>query len=301
MNPRIRPAGNSSLRVPALWSPIRRNPIRHRWQATASLLLALILLLAGCTTNPVTGRSQLMLVSEDSAIVASRQAYVEMLLPAREEGRIDSDSRTKQRVLAITGPLVAQAVRFRPETADWDWEMTVIEAPDTINAFAMAGGKMAIYTGIIDQLELSDDELAQIIGHEIAHALSAHTAEKMSIALASNLALATYAATGDRSGAALTGASLAAVIAVQLPNSRQMEAEADRIGIELAARAGYRPQAAATLWGKMAAQNSARHPVFLSTHPAPASRQRDLALLANRMQPLYEQSRRGPIPTHPVR
>ena len=271
------------------------------WPGALMLLAAFALFLSGCTTNPVTGRSQLMLVSESAAISASRQAYVEMLAPAREEGRIDSDPQTKQRVQRITERVVAQAVKYRPETAEWDWEMSVIDDPDTINAFAMAGGKMAIYTGIIDQLELDDDELAQIIGHEIAHALSAHSAEKMSVALASNLALATYAATGDRSGAALTGASLAALVAVQLPNSRQMEAEADRIGIELAARAGYRPEAAARLWGKMAEKAGARQPVFLSTHPAPASRQRDLAALASQMQPLYQEARRGPVPTHPVR
>jgi predicted Zn-dependent protease len=271
------------------------------WPGTLMLLAAFALFLSGCSTNPVTGRSQLMLVSESAAISASRQAYVEMLAPARDEGRIDSNPQTKQRVQRITERVVAQAVRYRPETADWDWEMSVIDDPDTINAFAMAGGKMAIYTGIITQLELTDDELAQIIGHEIAHALSAHTAEKMSVALASELALATYAATGQRSGVALTGAALAALVAVQLPNSRQMEAEADRIGIELAARAGYRPEAAATLWSKMAAKGGARQPVFLSTHPAPASRQRDLAALAAQMQPLYEEARRGPVPTHPVR
>lgn len=284
------------------------QPHRQPWHAgsaavaaVVAVFVAMALLLSGCTTNPVTGRSQLMLVSETAAIVASREAYVEMLAPARKEGRIDSDPRTKQRVQRITERIVAQAVRYRPETADWEWEISVIDDPDTINAFAMAGGKMAIYTGIIDQLELTDDELAQIIGHEIAHALSAHSAEKMSIALASNLALATYAATGDRSDAAITGAALAALIAVQLPNSRQMEAEADRIGIELAARAGYRPEAAATLWGKMAAKAGARQPVFLSTHPAPASRQRDLAALAVQMRPLYEEARKRPIPTHPVR
>lgn len=284
--------------------PHPRPAAVHRapWRIAVLVLLAsLAVLLSACSTNPVTGRSQLMLVSESAAISASRQAYTEMLTPARKEGRIDSDPGTKRRVVAISQRVVAQAVRYRPETAEWDWEMSVIDEPDTINAFAMAGGKMAIYTGIIKQLELTDDELAQIIGHEIAHALSAHSAEKMSVALASNIALATYAATGDRSDIALTGAGLAAIIAVQLPNSRQMESEADRIGIELAARAGYHPDAAASLWSKMAASANARQPVFLSTHPAPQSRQRDLALLASQMQPLYAQARRGRLPTHPVR
>lgn len=282
--------------------PSERRALRRMpWRGALLLLAALTLLLPACSTNPVTGRSQLMLVSEGSAISASRQAYTEMLTPARKEGRVDSDPQTKARVQRITERVVAQAVRYRPETADWDWEMSVINEPDTINAFAMAGGKMAIYTGIIEQLQLTDDELAQIIGHEIAHALSAHSAEKMSVALASNVALAAYAATGQRSQAAVTGAALAAMVAVQLPNSRQMEAEADRIGIELAARAGYRPDAAASLWAKMAAKSGAGAPSFLSTHPAPQSRQRDLAALAGQMQPLYEQARRGPVPTHPVR
>jgi predicted Zn-dependent protease len=268
-----------------------------RWAAW----LILILGMTGCSTNPVTGRSQLMLVSESAAISASSEAYTEVLSSARKEGRIDADPETKARVVAIAQRVVAQAVRYRRETADWDWQIAVIDAPETVNAFAMAGGKMAIYTGIIDKLALTDDELAQIIAHEIAHALSSHSAEKMSVALASNLALTAYAVTGDRSELAITGAALAALMAVQLPNSRQMEAEADRIGIELAARAGYRPDAAAQLWAKMASESGARHPVFLSTHPAPQSRQRDLQTLAVQMQPLYEQAIRTSLPRHPVR
>lgn len=263
--------------------------------------LVLILAVTGCSTNPVTGRSQLMLVSEGAAISASSQAYTEVLSAARKEGRVDADSKTKARVNAIARRVVAQAVRYRPETADWDWQIAVIDDPETLNAFAMAGGKMAIYTGIIDKLALTDDELAQIIAHEIAHALSSHSSEKMSVALASNLALTAFAVSGDRSELALTGAALAALMAVQLPNSRQMETEADRIGIELAARAGYRPDAAASLWAKMANEGGARQPAFLSTHPAPQSRQRDLQALAAQMQPLYEEARRSPLPQHPVR
>ena len=273
---------------------------RWAWRAAPALLAALTLL-AGCTTNPVTGRSQLMLVSEGAAISASSQAYAEVLTSARKEGRVDSDPATKRRVVGIAQRVVAQAVRYRPETASWDWQIAVIDAPDNVNAFAMAGGKMAIYTGMIHKLQLNDDELAQVIAHEIAHALSSHSAEKMSVALASNLALSTYALTGSRSELALTSAGLAALLAVQLPNSRQMEAEADRIGIELAARAGFRPEAAVTLWGKMAREGGAKQPVFLSTHPAPQTRQRDLQAMAVQVRPLYEQAVRGPLPLHPVR
>ena len=269
--------------------------------AVLATWLVLALLIAGCSSNPVTGRSQLMLVSESTAISASRQAYVELLQPIREEGRIQRGTPMHDRVLRITERIVAQAVRYRPETAAWEWEITLIEAPDTINAFAMAGGKMAIYTGIIERLNLDDDELAQIIGHEVAHALSAHSAEKMSVSLATNLGLIGLSAFGDLSDTALTGAALAALVAVQLPNSRQMEAEADRIGIELAARAGYAPDAAARLWRKMAEQANGRHPVFLSTHPAPLTRQRDLVQLAQQFDPLYRVALQSPRPTHRVR
>jgi predicted Zn-dependent protease len=263
------------------------------------LLFVLAVTLVACATNPVTGRKQLMLVSEGSAINASAQAYTQMLQPLEEEGRIDSKAAVKARIDRITGRVVAQAVRYRPETADWQWEMRVIDDPETVNAFAMAGGKMAIYTGLIDKLEATDDELAQVIAHEVAHALSAHTAEKMSVALASDLAVTAFAVTQDRPGVALSGAALAAALAVKLPNSRQMETEADRIGIELAARAGYHPDAAVTLWQKMAAEGGGGPPQFLSTHPASETRIQTLRALAPQVMRYYQAP--GPRPTHPVR
>lgn len=272
-------------------------------RALSYLLIALALVslfLAGCATNPVTGRQQLMLVSESQAISASRQAYAQMLAPIREEGRLNSDPAVKARIDRITGRVVAQAIAFRPETRDWEWEMQVIDN-DVPNAFAMAGGKMGIYTGMITKLNATDDELAQVIAHEVAHALSAHTAEKMSVALATNLAVAGFALSGERSQVAMTGAVLAAALAVQLPNSRQMEREADVIGIELAARAGYDPQAAVTLWQKMAALGNGSPPQFLSTHPSTESRIRDLQQLAVKMQPLYQEARAGTPPSHPVK
>ncbi len=270
---------------------------------TLSLLLILLglvsLFMAGCATNPVTGRQQLMLVPESQAISASRQAYAQMLAPIREEGRLNSDPAVKARIDRITGRVVAQAIAYRPETRNWEWEMQVIDN-DVPNAFAMAGGKMGIYTGMITKLNATDDELAQVIAHEVAHALSAHTAEKMSVALATNLAVAGFALSGERSQVAMTGAVLAAALAVQLPNSRQMEREADVIGIELAARAGYDPQAAVTLWQKMAALGNGSPPAFLSTHPSSDARIRYLSELAVKMQPLYEEARAGTPPSHPV-
>jgi predicted Zn-dependent protease len=272
---------------------------KHALSSLLILLSLASLFLAGCATNPVTGRQQLMLVPESQAINASRQAYAQMLAPIREEGRLNTDPALNARIARITGRVVAQAIAYRPETRNWDWEMQVIDN-DVPNAFAMAGGKMGIFTGMITKLNASDDELAQVIAHEVAHALSAHTAEKMSVALATNLAVAGFALSGERSQVAMTGAVLAAALAVQLPNSRQMEREADVIGIELAARAGYDPRAAVSLWQKMAALGNGSPPQFLSTHPSTESRIRDLQQLAVQMQPLYEQARAGTPPSHPL-
>jgi len=256
----------------------------------------LLVLLVACATNPVTGRKQLMLISEKQSISASREAYVKMLEPLEEDGKIDSDPKLAKRINLITAKLIAQALIYRPETESWDWRVKIIDDPETVNAFCMAGGMMAIYTGLVEQLDATDDELAQVMGHEIAHALSAHTAERMSIALATNLAVTGFALTRDQPGVALAGASLAAALAIQLPNSRQSESEADVIGIELAARAGYDPHAAVSLWKKMAeVSGNDSNFDFLSTHPAPSKRMEKLGKLIPEMLPLYEAKEERPL------
>jgi len=253
----------------------------------------LALVLAACATSP-TGRRQLMLVSPDQAISASRTAYVQQMQAFNEKGLISQDQALVGRVNRITGRLVAQAIRQYPRTRDWEWSVEVIDEPDTVNAWAMAGGRMAIYSGLIEQTEASDDEIAQVMGHEIAHALANHTAEKMSIAMASQVGiLAVGISTRDER--AVAGAAAAAVIAVSLPHSRTAETEADRIGIELAARAGYHPDAAASLWRKMAEVGGNGPPQFLSTHPSPGNRQERLSRLAPQMMPYYEAAEDPPV------
>lgn len=253
--------------------------------------------LVACATSP-TGRRQLMLVSEDQAISSSRQAYVESLGKLESEGRLVTEPRLLARVERITERLVAQAIAMRPETARWRWSVAVIDEPKTINAWCMAGGRMAIYTGLIEKIDPTDDELAQVMGHEIAHALANHTAEKMSIAMASQIGVIAAGVASDKPGQTMAVSALAAQLAIQLPNSRTAETEADRIGIELAARAGYDPAASVTLWQKMAAQGGSSPPQFLSTHPGPENRQQKLATLVPRMQPLYQAARNPP--SHPV-
>jgi predicted Zn-dependent protease len=202
----------------------------------------------------------------------------------------------KDRVYRITERLIAQAILMRPETKDWDWSIKIIDDPKTVNAWAMAGGKMALYSGLVIQLKPTDDELAQVLGHEISHALANHSAEKMSVAMATTVGVVAVGVAVDRNrGLALTGAALAAALAVQRPNSRAAESEADRIGIELAAKAGYDPRAAITLWQKMAQVGGKGPPQFLSTHPSPENREKKLAEYVPEMMPYYEQKGERPV------
>jgi hypothetical protein len=151
---------------------------------TLAVALLIPVLVQACTTSP-TGRRQLMLVSEEKAISASEEAYLSQMDQLDQAGKLVTDPAVVERIDDITGRLVAQAIKLRPETKDWDWSVEVIDDPKTVNAWCMAGGRMAIYTGLLQQLDATDDEVAQVMGHEIAHALANHTAERMSVAMAS--------------------------------------------------------------------------------------------------------------------
>jgi predicted Zn-dependent protease len=188
---------------------------------------------------------------------------------------------------------------MRPATAEWDWTIEVIDDPEVVNAWCMAGGRMAVYTGLLEKLDPTDDELAQVLAHEISHALANHTAERMSVAIATNAGIALAGILSEDSQAAMSTAGIAAALAVQLPNSRAAETEADAIGIELAAKAGYNPNAAITLWEKMGSVSGGGPPQFLSTHPSPENRQETLAELAPQMMTYYEQARRN-APTRSI-
>jgi len=263
------------------------------------LAFFLALLFTACATSP-TGRSQLMLVSPEEAIDASKEAYVQTLSPLDAKGKIDNDPKITKRVKLITGRLISQAIETHPETSDWGWSVKVIDDPETVNAWCMAGGKMAIYTGLLLKVNPTDDELAQVMGHEISHALAHHTAEKMSVAMASQAGLSVLSialsVTGyDLGGLSMTGAELAATTAISLPNSRTAEEEADRMGIELAAKAGYDPHAAASLWIKMEKAGGDTPPQFLSTHPSPDNRQETLRELAPQMMGYYKEKKVRPV------
>jgi predicted Zn-dependent protease len=267
----------------------------------AAPLLFSIALLAGCAQSTLTGRDQLMLVSESQAVSGSAQAYAQMMGQLDKKKQIEAGTERVEKVRAITERLIAQAVRFRPETASWAWDVQVINDPKTVNAFCMAGGKMAIYAGMWEKLHATDDEVAQVMGHEIGHALANHTQERMSVAMATSVGVQLAAIlvssrnNSPGAGLALSGAAMAAAIAIQLPNSRESEAEADQIGIELAARAGYDPKAAVTLWEKMGKLDGGKQPPeFLSTHPAPQNRAARLKELGAKVEPLYAAAKGKP-------
>jgi len=262
----------------------------------AVCLAVIAAVLVSCATSP-TGRRQLMLVSEDMAINSSAEAYVQEVGRFKAEGKLSRDRALIERIDGITERLVAQAIQMRPKSRDWQWSVAVIDDPETVNAWCMAGGRMAIYTGLIQKIQPSDDEIAQVMGHEIAHALANHTAEKMSVSMASSIGVLAVGIASDNTGAAMAGAAAAAALAIKLPNSRTAETEADRIGIELAARAGYDPAAAVTLWEKMNAVGGSP-PQFLSTHPSPENRAATLARLGPKMEPYYREG--GARPRHPV-
>ena len=228
--------------------------------------------LISCATSP-TGRSQFILISPDAAIIESEAAYLDTVRQLDKEDKLVSDPLTVARVARITGQLVSIAVADYSESADWKWSVAIVDDTETVNAWCMAGGRMAVYTGLFDQLELTDDEFAQIMGHEIAHALANHTAERMSRAMATSLGVAMIGAASDNSGAAVAGATAVATLALTLPNSREAENEADIMGMILATKAGFDPEAAVTLWQKMGDLSDDRPAEFLSTHPAPENRQ----------------------------
>ena len=264
-------------------TPAKSLQPMHLLKITAGSFL--ICLLTACSTSP-TGRSQFLIVSPDSAIQQSRGAYRQAVETIREEDKLSENRVLDARIRRIAGRVVTAAVGDYPRSATWEWSVVVVEEDETVNAWCMAGGRMAVYTGLFEQLKLTDAEFAQIIGHEISHALANHTAERMSRAVAIQLGLIAVSAATDGSQSAGQGAELLAQVALELPNGRTAETEADRLGMRLAALAGYDPEAAVTLWQKMSELGEERPPEFLSTHPAPNNRQAQLNALIPTMRSL---------------
>lgn len=257
--------------------------------------------LAGCATttnSSVSGvdRKQFLMLSEKQVESMSMQSYTQTLKEADKKKKLNTDAKEVARIRHISNRLIAQTTVFRPDAKNWKWEINV-EENEQVNAYCMPGGKIMVFTGLIDKLKATDDELGAVIGHEIAHALREHGRERMSLAYAQQgvlLGLAVLAGTSKNKNTAQMGvqaAALGSTLFFALPNSREAEREADRIGLELSARAGFDPNAAITLWQKMGAQGGDKPPEFLSTHPSNESRINDLRELIPSVMPLYQEAK----------
>jgi predicted Zn-dependent protease len=265
---------------------------------------AALALIAACETVQttdsgavgVTRKQQVSsMVGAKEIEAAADKQYDQMMAEAQKKGLLNRNAQQVQRVRAIAQRLIPQTRVFRQDAPGWAWETNVLTSKD-VNAWAMPGGKIAVYTGLIERLNATDDELAAVMGHEIAHALREHARERiarqMSTQAVSTLgSIALQVLTGVQLDPELTGTVGQAVFV--LPNSRENEQEADTIGVELMARAGYDPRAALTLWQKMGqATGGGGPPEFLSTHPSGATRLRDLQGYVDKVMPLYQAAKR---------
>ena len=260
-----------------------------------TLLIAAVAVLAtACQTVQTTqpgavgvDRKQVMMVSSQKVDEGAKVAYDQELNKARAAGALNKDKQVYDRVQQISRRLIPQTSSFRPDATTWNWEVNV-QTSDDVNAYCMPGGKIMVYTGLIEHIQTTDAELAAVIGHEIAHALREHSRERLSRAYAEQLVLAGVAVATGAQESTMQMASQVSAVTFTLPHSREQEAEADRIGLELMARAGYDPNAAITLWQKMSKAGGGGPPEFLSTHPSGESRIRDLEKNVPRVLPLYQ-------------
>ncbi len=269
----------------------------QRTIAASILCVALVTMLGACATTTAGGavggdRKQLMLVSSQELDQMAAQSYAKLKSEAAAKGALNQDRTLLNRVSAVASRLEPQTRVFRADAPAWHWEVNVI-TDNQINAFCMPGGKIMVYTGLARQLGLSDDELAVVIGHEMSHALREHSREQVSQAIAAQTAIGIGAALfGLGQGSAdIANTGYQALIATRF--SRTDENEADRMGLELMARAGYDPRAGVTLWQKMInASGGSQPPAFLSSHPTDASRVQTIQSLLPTVMPLYEAARR---------
>jgi predicted Zn-dependent protease len=260
--------------------------------------LGLCALLAACqAVNTTSGstvgveRKQYMFsaLSAQEVNQAYAQSYQQTLGEAKSKGELDTTSADAKRLNAIAARLIKVAPVLRPDSAQWDWEVNLIKSDD-LNANCGPGGKIIFYTGLIQKLKLTDAEIAAVMGHEIAHALREHGREAMSKAYGIELAKQGAGALLGLGNNAMILADTAVQYGMTLPNSRANESEADLIGLELMARAGYDPNASITLWNKMNAAGGAGQPEFMSTHPAPGNRIASLQANIAKVMPLYQQA-----------
>jgi predicted Zn-dependent protease len=276
-----------------------RNCTRNTRYRLIAFCIASITLFSACTTTTRPGvvgvnRQQLMMASQSEVERLSAISFNEQNKKAQDKKILITSGPQYDRLINIANRLIPQTAHFRDDTQKWNWQLSLINSP-VLNATCAPGGKITFYTGIIDQLKLNDDEIAAIMGHEIAHALREHGRERLSQAMAQSAITNIALAAAGGYGAQINAANQVAQYVLVLPNSRQNESEADAIGVELAARAGYNPRAAISVWQKMMKATQGKNPPeFLSTHPSGETRIEQLSALMPAVEPLYRDAPKAP-------
>lgn len=266
-----------------------------------ALVLFVLLACAGAVAlaQPEAGvkvdKSRLLLLPASTVERSAAQQYAQLMRQAAQKGVLNTDRRQVERLRNIARALIPHSVRFNRDAEKWRWEVNLIHSK-TVNAFCMPGGKIAFFSGILDALQLTDDEVAAVMGHEIAHALLEHGRARMSEQVLKSVGIAVAATVFNLGQLSTELLAHAANLAVSLPYARKQETDADLVGMELVARAGRDPRAAAAVWRKMAqlAERTGRGqpPQFLSTHPSHETRLKAIEANLPRVLPLYEQARR---------
>jgi predicted Zn-dependent protease len=277
---------------PASSATVANSP---RWQARRAFLLAAGASAAGSALAQVdVGSSSGLrkLVPAETLETSARQQYTQVLADARAKGALAPDGHPQlQRLHTIAQKLIPHTASWNSRSRDWKWQVNLIGSKQ-INAWCMPGGKIAFYTGILDQLKLNDDEVAMIMGHEMAHALREHARERLAKSQATSIGLSIASQLLGLGSLGDVAANLGTQL-LTLKYSRDDETESDLVGLEIAARGGYRPEASVSLWQKMQAASGNGSPSFLSTHPSGANRIQELEANLPKVQHLYEQARRS--------
>ncbi|NKB81876.1 MAG: M48 family metalloprotease [Nitrospirales bacterium] len=276
---------------------------KHVSVVTISLLLTVFI---GCTTNPYTQRSQLLIIPQGYENQMGEQAYQELsndpqITISTNPKEVDPVKRVAARIIEA-----AKHSKYAKAAQQFDWEVSVIKDDATKNAFALPGGKIAVYTGIFPEAS-NEAGLAAILGHEVIHALARHGAERMSQGLlaqfgmtAAAVALQTQGLNPQMNQLAMQAFGLGTKVGILLPFSRRHESEADYVGLLLAAHAGYDPQEAVRVWQRMAAKSEGQPPEFMSTHPAHETRIADLQQWMAEALPIYTQAAKAPVSDLPT-
>ena len=271
--------------------------VRHLIRTLVPLML--LIHVVGCTSNPYTNRSQLLLIPEGQEVQMGNKLYAQVLddpdvAVSTNSAEVDPVKRVAQRIISA-----AQQSKYAERAESFDWEVTVIKDDKTKNAWALPGGKIAVYTGIFPEAK-NENGLAAIMGHEVVHALARHGAERTSQRLAANLGMqiTSHAFNMGRVGSSLAMQALG--VGVLLPFSRSHESEADYIGLLLAAEAGYDPREAVLLWQRMAEASKGAPPEFLSTHPSHETRIQDLQKWMPEALAIYERAPKGSVSPLPA-